>query len=170
MTERPQYGELATPEEQRRLAGLPPVEEQPPAPAAAASPEPVAQSRKPRRWDRIITIALLVCGVFNVFMTGMSYLDLPGVMNESMRILGIEGEFTNFDQARVWGTIAAIVLVAGWVITALISVRRLRASKLAWWVPLVGAVVTMLVASVCISIPMVGDPAFEAYLAGAGAS
>ncbi|MEW1961253.1 DUF6264 family protein [Microbacterium sp. NPDC077644] len=170
MTERPQYGELATPEEQRRLAGLPPVEEQPPAPAAAASPEPVAQSREPRRWDRIITIALLVYGVFNVFMTGMSYLDLPGVMNESMRILGIEGKFTNFDQARVWGTIAAIVLVAGWVITALISVRRLRASKLAWWVPLVGAVVTMLVASVCISIPMVGDPAFQAYLAGAGAS
>lgn len=170
MTERPQYGEFATPEEQRRLAGLPPVEEQPPAPAVAASPEPAAQSREPRRWDRIITIALLVYGVFNVFMTGMSYLDLPGVMNESMRILGIEGEFTNFDQARVWGTIAAIVLVAGWVITALISVRRLRASKLAWWVPLVGAVVTMLVASVCISIPMVGDPAFQAYLAGAGAS
>lgn len=170
MTERPQYGEFATPEEQRRLAGLPPVEEQPPAPAVAASPEPVAESREPRRWDRIITIALLVYGVFNVFMTGMSYLDLPVVMNESMRILGIEGEFTNFDQARVWGTIAAIVLVAGWVITALISVRRLRASKLAWWVPLVGAVVTMLVASVCISIPMVGDPAFQAYLAGAGAS
>ncbi len=170
MTDRPQYGEYASPEEQRRLAGLPPVDavvEAPvatkPAQAEAASPAPPTG----RPWDRIVTIALLAYGVINVVMTGMSYLNLPDLMNQSMQILGIEGEFTNFAQGRVWGTVAVGVLVVGWVVTALVSMKRLRSGKVTWWVPLVGALATMLVASFCIAVPMVGDPAFIAYLDGA---
>jgi uncharacterized membrane protein YhaH (DUF805 family) len=128
-------------------------------PEPAAAPQPTG-----RRWDRIITIVLLAYGVVNVLMAGMSYLDLPSVMNQSMKVLGIDGEFSNFEQAKVWGTIAAIVLVVGWVITAWLSTRRLRRGKLTWWVPLVGAAVTMIVASICITVPMMGDPAFVAYL------
>ncbi|MCK3770328.1 DUF6264 family protein [Microbacterium aerolatum] len=182
MSDRPQYGEYATPEEQRRLAGLPPLDavaEAPvatsapatsaPSASAAAASAPAATAQKPagRPWDRIITIALLAYGVVNVFMSGMSYLDLPTVMNESMRILGVEGEFSNFAQAKVWGTVAAIVLVIGWVVTAWLSMRRLRTGKVTWWLPLAGAAATMIVASVCITIPMMGDPAFIAYLDGA---
>ncbi|WP_194420070.1 DUF6264 family protein [Microbacterium abyssi] len=172
MTDRPQYGEYATPEEQRRLAGLPPVDAVTEAPIATAAPAASAAEAAPaqpaaRPWDRIITIALLTYGVVNVFMTGMSYLDLPTMMNESMKILGIEGEFTNFAQGKVWGTVAAIVLVVGWVLTAWLSMRRLRSGKLTWWLPLAGAAATMLVASVCITIPMMNDPAFIAYLDGA---
>lgn len=170
MTDRPQYGEYATPEEQRRLAGLPPVDAAPETPAIAspAVVEAPAAPAKPagRPWDRILTIALLAYGVINVFMTGMSYLNLPDLMNESMKILGIEGEFTNFEQARVWGTVAAIVLVIGWVLTAWLSMRRLRSGKITWWLPLVGAAVTMLVAAFCITVPMMGDPAFLTYVEG----
>jgi len=173
MTDRPQYGEYATPEEQRRLAGLPPMDAAAEAPAAP-TPAPVAETptrdavRAPGRpWDRIITIALLAYGVVNVIMTAMSYLDLPPLMNQSMQILGIEGEFTNYAQGKIWGTAAAVVLVVGWIITAWLSMRRLRSGRLTWWVPLVGAVVTMIVASVCITVPMMGDPAFMAYLNGA---
>lgn len=177
MTEqRPQYGEYATPEEQRRLAGLPPLDAVPEAPVVAApAPPPPAfvaagsTAAKPagRRWDRIITIALLAYGIVNVFMTGTSYLDLPTVLNQSMQMLGIEGEFTNFAQGRTWGVIAAVVLVVGWVLTAWLSMRRLRSGKLTWWVPLVGAVVTTIAASLCIVVPMMNDPAFIAYLNGA---
>lgn len=170
MSDRPQYGEYATPEEQRRLAGLPEVDA---APEAAVATTPAVQQAPaattpppPRRWDRVITIGLLVYGAINVFMTGMSYLDLPPVLNESMRILGIDGEFTNFAQGRVWGIVAAGVLVLGWVITALLSIRRLRTGKITWWVPLVGAAVTTIAASVCISVAMMGDPAFIAHLDG----
>ena len=174
MTDRPQYGEYATPEEQRRLAGLPPVDAAPEAAVVTATdpadavPTGAASAAKPaaRPWDRVITIALLAYGIVNIFMTGMSYLDLPTVMNQSMNILGIDGEFTNFDQAKIWGTTAAIVLVIGWVITAWLSMRRLRRGRLTWWVPLVGAAVTMVVASICISVPMMSDPAFIAYLDG----
>lgn len=163
----PQYGELATPEEQRRAAGLPPLGQE----AAETSMPPVAtpalgtatpSSRRPV--DRIVTIALLAYGLVNVIVTAISYLDLPTALNETMKILGIEGEFTNFAQGRLWGTFAAVVLVAGWALTAFLSVRRLRRGKLTWWIPVVGAVATMIAASICIMVPMLGDPAFIAYI------
>lgn len=166
MTDRPQFGEYATPEEQRRLAGLPPVDAvtEEPVTVTPAPAEAPAVRAAGRPWDRIITIALLAYGVVNVFMSGMSYLNLPDLMNQSMQILGIEGEFTNFAQGRVWGTAAAIVLVVGWVITAWLSMRRLRSGKITWWLPLAGAAVTILIASFCIAVPMMSDPAFMAYL------
>lgn len=169
--QRPQYGELATPEEQRRAAGLPPlsevapVEPQPAAPAAANT----AQASGPRNTvDRFVTIGLLAYGFVSVVTTAMSYLDLPSVMTEVMKMLGIDGEFTNYASGRLWGTIAAIVLMIGWAATAALSIRRLRRRRLTWWVPLVGAAVTTIATSICIMIPMMGDPAFIEYIAKAG--
>lgn len=171
--QRPQYGELATPEEQRRAAGLPPVEEivAEPVPTEPAS-EPVVEAvpRRPHPVDRVVTVGLLAYGLFNVIFTAVSYLDLTRVMNESMKILGIDGEFTNYDQGKLWGSIAAVVLVVGWAITAAASVRRLRRAKITWWVPLVGAAVTMLIASMCLAVPMLGDPAFMSYVQNMGGS
>lgn len=167
--QRPQYGEFATPEEQRRLAGLPPLDA---AVAPAAEPRsavtsaPAEKPVQPRRWDRVITIALLAYGLISVITTGISYLDLPTVMNETMKIMGIPGEFTNFAQGRLWGTIAAVVLVIGWVVTAWLSLRRLRTGKLTWWVPVVGAAATMIVVGICVTVPMMGDPAFMEYVSG----
>lgn len=172
MTDRlPRYGELATPEEQRIAAGLPPLDEvvppQPPVPAApVADAAPAAAPQN--TVDRFATIALLAYGLVNVITTGISYLDLPTVMTEAMKILGISGEFTNYASGRLWGTIAAIVLGLGWTVTAVFTVRRLRSRRLSWWVPVVGAVVTSVLASICIMIPMAGDPAFIDYLTGAG--
>jgi hypothetical protein len=167
--QRPQYGELATPEEQRRAAGLPPLGEIPPVPPVMQlpPPEPAAQApslSRSRPVDRFVTIGLLAYGLVNVVITGLSYLDLPTVMNESMKILGIDGEFSNFAQGKLWGTIAAALLAIGWALTAALSIKRLRRGKLTWWVPLVGAVVTMAVVSACIAVPMFNDPAFMAYL------
>lgn len=170
--QRPQYGELATPEEQRRAAGLPPLEEVVIAPAATPIPDAAREAQRPspssgarsHPVDRFATIALLAYGLISIVVTGLSYLDLPSLMNESMKILGIDGEFTNFAQAKTWGTIAAIVLAVGWSITAALSIRRLRRGRVTWWLPLVGAVVTMLVVAVCLTVPMSGDPAFAAYM------
>jgi len=169
--QRPQYGELATPEEQRRAAGLPPIEEFAPAPPPPVVPNAPLQkapasaaAAKSHPVDRFATIAMLAYGLINVVLTGLSYLDLPTAMNQAMKMLGIEGEFTNFAQGRTWGTIAAIVLVVGWSITAALSIRRLRRGRITWWVPIVGAVVTSIVASICIAVPMMSDPAFVAYL------
>lgn len=168
---RPQYGELATPEEQRRAAGLPPVAvdvpgQVPDAAPRAAGVRSAGQLDRPaeRPADRIATIALLAFGLVNVITAGLQYLDLSTAMNESMRILGVDGAFTNFAQAKLWGTVGAIVLVAGWSLTAVLSIRRLRRRKLTWWVPLVGAAVTLIVSSVFIAVPLFGDPAFVDYV------
>lgn len=166
MTEqRPQYGEIATPEEQRRAAGLPPVVDLPSADDTTMPPvtrEPAA--KRPHPVDRIVTVALLAYGLINVAMSAVSYLDPSRVMNEAMTILGVSGEFTNFAEGKLWGTIAAVVLIVGYAITAILSVRRLRRGRITWWLPLVGAIVTVGIASMCIAVPMFGDPAFVAHM------
>ncbi|MEW2004850.1 DUF6264 family protein [Microbacterium sp. NPDC079208] len=167
--QRPRYGELATPEEQRRAAGLPPLAEvvaptaPSPAPAPSAAPQTSAPAR-PHPVDRFATIALLAYGLVNVVVTGLSYLDVVPVMNQTMGMLGIEGEFTNYAAGRMWGTIAAVVLAVGWCVTAALSIRRLRRGRVTWWLPVVGAVVTVGIAAFCLVVPMMGDPAFIAYL------
>jgi len=163
--QRPRYGELATPEEQRRAAGLPPVAEVVAPSAPVSDPAPAAPApARPSSVDRFATIALLAYGLVNVVVTGLSYLDIVPVMNQTMGMLGIEGEFTNYVAGRTWGTIAAVVLAVGWCVTAALSIRRLRRGRLTWWVPLVGAVITLGIASFCLVVPMMGDPAFIAYL------
>lgn len=167
MTEyRPRYGELATLDEQRRAAGLPPLSEvaPPPGEPASATPAAPASSARPHPVDRFVTIALLAYGLINVVMTGLSYLDVPAAMNEVMGVLGIDGEFTNYAQGALWGTIAAVVLAVGWALTAFLSIRRLRSGRISWWLPVVGAFATLVVTSICIAIPMMGDPAFVAFL------
>lgn len=167
---RPQYGEFASVEEQRLRAGLPPADvvdqTVPPLPPVEVSTQVKPVGARP--WDRIITIALLAWGLVNVLTSAGAYLDLPSVMNQSMELLGIDGEFTNFQQGRVWGTAAAVILVLGWAMTAFISFRRLRTGKRTWWIPLVGAAITLLIASVCLMVPMMGDPAFMSYLSSGG--
>ncbi len=178
--QRPRYGELATPEEQRRAAGLPPLDQVvidavpagahpvvAPAVGHPARGERVPTDEVPARRhpvDRLVTIALLAYGLVNVVITAISYLDLTAVMNQAMSVLGIEGEFTNYAQGRLWGTIAAVVLVVGWVLTAVLAVRRLRQGRIAWWIPVVGALVTGAIVSMCLAVPMMGDPAFVAFL------
>lgn len=166
--QRPQYGEIATLEEQRRAAGLPPIVEETPERVDPSSLRPVTAAAEPPRRsrpvDRFITIALLAYGLVNVVMTGLSYLDFSTAMNEVMSILGIDGEFTNYAQGRLWGTVAAIVLAVGWSATAYLSVRRLRSGKTTWWLPIAGAAVTTVLASICVAIPMMGDPAFVSFL------
>ncbi|NYE19843.1 DUF6264 family protein [Microbacterium immunditiarum] len=176
---RPQYGEYATPEEQRAHirdpqaasvyspvadAAVPPAAVPPAAPSVPPRVDPQGPVLRPHPADRIATIALLVYGAINVVFTAVSFLDLPTVAERAMQIMGIPGDFTNVESARSWGLIAAILLAVGYVVTALLAVRRLRSGRLAWWIPLVGALVTYAIVYVCIAIPLLGDPAFSQYI------
>lgn len=185
---RPRYGEYATPEEQRarirdsnveeRLSGVavpaPPVA---PAessvqagpiagPVVAAQADSASRPARPRLADRIATFALLGYGLINVLLTVPGMLDFGSVADLYFEIVGIPGEFTNIAQGQLWGTVAAVILTGGFLLTAWISLRRLRTGRLTWWVPLVGAVVTHLAVSICILVPFFGDPAFMTFLGG----
>lgn len=158
---RPQFGEYATPEQQRAARGLPEREfAPPPPPAPVVAP---AATKKPRMGDRIVTIALLAYGLVTVISAGISNLNLGPVMSEAMAVAGIPGEFSNFAGARTWGMIATVVLVTGWVLTALLSVFRLRRGALTWWLPLVGGIVVNLLAAICMMVALMSDPAVTAF-------
>jgi hypothetical protein len=178
---RPQYGEYATPEEQRARIQQPDATwaldngrrvdggQIHPAPAAAptgaptAAPVPARAMTPARGADRVVTLALLALGALNVILTAVSYFDLAGLADQAFSMLGIPGEFTNIESAQLWGPVAAIVLIAGFVLTALLAWRNLRAGRISWWIPVVGAIVTYMGVYVCIAIPLFGDPAFMEY-------
>ncbi|MFC4140463.1 MULTISPECIES: DUF6264 family protein [unclassified Microbacterium] len=161
--DRPQYGEYATPEEQRLAAGLPAV---PPPPPAAPAPAPqqaplvVEEAPKARPVDRLLTIAMLAYGLVNVFSTIPQFLNMGDSLTQAMKVLGIPGEFTNLGPARTWGVVAVVVMLVGFAATVYVAFRRIRAARPAWWVPLAGFVLTMVVVSLCMMVPIMGDPAF----------
>jgi hypothetical protein len=178
---RPQYGEYATPEEQRARIQHPDATwaldtgqrvdggQVHPSPAAAPdgaplrAPVPARPITPARRADRVVTLALLALGALNVIFTAAAYFDLAGLADQAFSMLGIPGEFTNFESAQLWGPLAAIALIAGFVLTALLAWRNLQAGRISWWIPVVGAIVTYIAVYVCIAIPLLGDPAFMEY-------
>lgn len=166
--DRPQYGEYASPEEQRARAGLPPLESAP----AAFAPSPVppvagaggVPARTGGRAGRMITAVLLGIGLVNVLASIPGLLDLPSTLDQTLAMLGTGGTFTNVAEARAWGAVAVLVMLVGYAATLWLAVRRIRRGRSSWWVPLLGFAATMIVVSVCISVPMLADPAFARAL------
>ncbi|MGB4777059.1 DUF6264 family protein [Microbacterium sp.] len=163
----PRYGEYATPEEQRAAIRepLPQVSASPaPAPVSHRHPHTAVAARPSRTADRIITLALLGYGLVTVMSTVPQLWDFAEFAQTWMRLAGIDATFTNTTQGEVWGRIGAIAFLVGWVATALISWRSLMARRVSWWIPLVGAIATFVVASVCLTVPLLGDPAIAGSL------
>lgn len=188
----PLYGEYATPEQQQeriRLSGGR-VEESAsgslePAPAVSpaevhapgAGPDPFASSatapavsaeRPVRRGDRIVTIALLVYGLVTVLTTMPQLIDYAAFAQTWFDMAGVDAEFTAVESGRLWGTIGAVLFALGWVLTAALSWVSLAARRLSWWIPVTGAVVTFIVVSLCLSAPLLSDPALVEQVLRAG--
>jgi len=111
-----------------------------------------------------VTWALLAYGAVNVVLSIASFLDLAGVADMTYRVMGIPGSFTDTAAAHGWGIAAAIVLVLGYALTAWLALRTMRRGRRSWWIPVVGAVATTIVVSVCVSVPLMTDPAFLDFL------
>jgi hypothetical protein len=163
---RPEYGEYATPEEQRARMTHPqpayqPAPAQPTGPvvAAPAAPPPAALASRGRAIDRIVTVALLAYGAFVVVSTVFELSDFTVFANAWMKTMGMAGSFTTTPESQAWATAGVIVFAIGWIVTALFSWRALSRGKRAWWIPLVGALVSWIVLTVCLTIPLVADPA-----------
>lgn len=170
---RPQYGEYATPEEQRAriqqpaAAPSPHHSSLPPSVPGHAhpptAPATTAAARPTRTADRIITLALLAYGLVTVLSAIPQLWDFTGFAQTWMQVAGIDATFTNTAQGELWGRIAAFVFIGGWLLTAVLSWASLAARRLSWWIPLVGAIVTFIVATVCVTVPLVGDPAVASH-------
>ncbi|MFX6226059.1 DUF6264 family protein, partial [Acinetobacter baumannii] len=78
-------------------------------------------------------------------------LDFPEFADGYARSLGVDATYTALSAGHVWGAAAAIVLGVGYLVTAWLTWRRLRRGRIAFWVPVAGAIVTAIPAAVCIS-------------------
>lgn len=171
---RPQYGEYATPEEQRARIRepLPEVHIDSDVPVYASSPAPatgVPQAGAPTpgqagKTQRTITIAMLAFGAVNVLMAAVSFLSFSDALTETFLAFGLERSVAEQPRPQIWGTTMLLVLVIGFLVTAYLCVRRIQAQKSSWWIALVGAVVTWVVVYAIMAAVIVSDPAFAALL------
>ncbi|MBU4465272.1 MAG: hypothetical protein KKH75_05430 [Actinobacteria bacterium] len=186
---RPEYGEYATPEEQRARIQAPDVSAALDAGVSVqATPSygeatgavtrgvtspmvaPASAPARPRnpRVDRLVTGILLGYGLFTVITSAVQLADFTGFATTWMATVQIPGTFTNIAQGQQWAIIGAVLFGAVWMLTALLSWRRLAKGRRAWWVPIVGAVVAYTALTLCLVVPLMGDPAIAAYISRLG--
>jgi hypothetical protein len=165
---RPQYGEYATPEEQRARIRQPDVTESlaagrmaPEAPSTRNESTPAAASTEPpvRRFDRIITFALLAYSLVTVITSIPAFADYGAYTDFVFEFLNIDAQLADPAAGRPWGIAAALVLAVGWLATAALSWWNVRRGRLTWWIPIVGGIVFTTVASFLLLVPMMGDQA-----------
>ena len=156
---RPRYGEYADPS---RLP--PPVVAAPVASVAPPAPAAAAPTERPRRtWDVVLTTALLALAVYDVIGGFSTFANLTPAIQAMFDQTGV-GEFTATAVAQQWGFIANAARIAILVIVILVSLLLVARGRLAFWVPLAGGALAVIVAVICIAVIIVSDPAYLAYL------
>ncbi|MFF2632407.1 DUF6264 family protein [Microbacterium sp. NPDC058021] len=167
---RPQYGEYATPEEQRARiaqphatdalsAGVAPEVVAPPQYGGPVAPATTSAARPSRTADRIITLVLLAYGLLTVLVSAPQMIDVGAFAQTLFQTLGVDAQLSDPASARGWGIAGAAVLAIGWLLTAWLSWRGLRARRVTWWIPLVGGIVCNLVSGALMLVPIMSDSA-----------
>lgn len=156
----PRFGEYATPEEQAARIRQPDVTERLDLGEAASGRDrdravPVAAPAP--MVDRIATWALLGYGLFTVVGAVPTLTDYSAFAATVLSSVGVEAPPDVVTAGPWWALAAAIVLGAGWLATAVLSLRRVRAGRIAFWIPLVGGLVCNALASVLLMVPLVTD-------------
>lgn len=144
-----------------------------PRPASAARPEtserpdayrasepPQAGKPSPRGGllaDRIITIALLALGAYGALNLALSLQQLPQSMRLTASLLGMESLDVP-EAVGIAGTVGAIVVLAIYAVNLIFSIQRMRARKLAFWVPLAAFGLALIVLFVCSTVAVVQLP------------
>lgn len=161
----PRWGEYAPAPPPLPAEPTTPVERATAGPAPARPAPRAAGHPGARPWDRVLTIALLVFGVLNVLTSIPQMLLLSRTLDEAYRLQGI-GDYTNEPLATGIGiainAVGVVLLLAG----AALALARLRAGRLAFWVPLVAGATAFLITAVLMLVAILGDPALPAFLQG----
>lgn len=171
---RPQYGELAPegwiwkpPEEKNRVDPVP-------APAAGAgmvAPPPVRtptiQPAPAKRtipgWDRPWTIGLLIFGLLTTIYGVFSLGGFPVAMQMFYTQQGL-GTFNPAPSIGAITTVGAIALVFVWLAATAMSVRLLTRRRRAFFVPIVGGAVSLVVLFAFTLAALFVDPTLIEFL------
>ncbi len=183
----PEYGQYATPQEQAKAVAksLPTPAIATPATApthqrnpqqtipqrnAARPARPLGQRNPPaaaRRPDRLVTLMLLAVGLGYALSQIPGNLSLAQVFDQLYKQMGI-GSYEVTSATAVIGVVLIIAQLIVWVLTAFWAFRRIRAGRPSWWIPVLGAVVSVAVSSALMAVLLMADPAFTTYLSTKG--
>jgi hypothetical protein len=161
---RPEYGEYATPEEQAAAIGTVPEAMQDITPQAVVPEEQPRPALSPaRRRDLIASVALIVIGAWITFSSLAQYANLQATIEQVYTGYGYTGTYADPALASAVGITLNIVQPVALAIAAIFTARRLRAGKVAFWIPLVAGVVVSLISLALIVVVFAADPAFMAF-------
>jgi len=165
---RPRYGEYApegwvspvpVPEKtelQGTEASSPPAQAGPP--ARPATPGALSTGR---RVDRVATLVLLGLAVYNVVGNLVLVPRFSSTLLDMLRTGGYDvSTFTSQEALQQAGAVIAVVSLVVLVATLWWSVRRLRAGRLTFFVPLAAGVLVTIVQVVAVFAVFWGDAAF----------
>lgn len=171
----PEFGELATPEEQARARSrygearpgnsLPSAS---PAPKPQPRPSNVSiQSNRQGRFDRMATIFLLAVELMFIVSSIGGYLNLGEAMSKVFDQLGMT-DYSPPASASTWGIAVLLIQSIIWIVTAVWAYSRLSQLKSAWWIPLVGGIVSFLSSVLVFAILISGDPSVQDFITHQG--
>ena len=115
---------------------------QQPGQPAGAPQQPIYQTQTPKKGgaDKVFTIILLVLGAMGALFTAQSMLVLRSSFAMIAEALEVSSSAVPASIGTL-GTVSALVVLAIYALTLIFSIRRLRAKKVTFWVPLVAGVV-----------------------------
>ena len=166
---RPRYGEYAPegwtwqpPADESTAPAQPAPSVQPAAPPPPA-PTALPGERQPNAVDRVVTIALLALGAFGAINVAASLQMLPQQFSLVYEQQGV-GDFTPPEWLPTLTMVGTVLQLALYAATLGWSILRLRARKTAFWVPILGGVLSLVLMMVLVSIVFLNDPTFVAYI------
>ncbi len=155
---RPQYGELApegwswAPAPDERTLPTPPE----PGPTAALEKAPRPTGTAPV-WDRPVTLSLLVFGL----LTTLFAVSMLTMVTDSIQVLYAQLDLGTYEpDSSVAGLVAAGIVSVSlvWLATAAGAILLLVRGKRAFYVPLIGALVSMIMFIAITSAVLATDP------------
>lgn len=123
--------------------------------------------RAPRRFDAAITVGLLAAGLVNVVGSIGANADPSRAINQSYALFG-GGTYEVTPQTSVIGIAVNVVNIVVFVLAAWIALELVKRKRLAFWVPIAGAVVATVITSVLVLTLILADPAFQQIMANRG--
>lgn len=126
-----------------------------------------ASTQPARPADRIITIALLAIGAYGALNIADAMINLRQVFAQLYAIYDL-GSFNPPEWFAVLSSIGGILQLSLWAVTLLLSIQFMRRGRLAFYLPLVAAVLSFIVAIVVMSIALGAAPELMTYLSTNG--
>lgn len=190
---RPEFGEYASPEEQRAAIRAPvdyssgvPLRE-----PALPGRDPAARNMDgfdPHAWeapsghtpytgypppparnlghpvDRAATFALFAVGLINILSGAGRTLNLSGTMTDSLRLMGVSSTIPDTPDIARLGALLVISQLVLWVAALAWSIRRVMRGRLAFWIPLLAAVLAGIVMVTVYAVILLHDPGFVQFV------